>query len=717
MQCCLIVLTLVLALPSIAQVMHLQGTMLYVAPNAQVVIRGDVISGAAIVNDGTIRIEGSLVTDTSSALSNNGTIVFGADTARWQNAAPLRYLQLAGTIGIESEQFRFSDLTDDEDGGTVMGHDAEWRIDGTVRFERATTDQHVPSRHYTNLAVRGRANKVMSDGIAVHGRYAPDGGRRRYQGAFRYEGDAAQIIAGEHAADTADNRYRHLVLQHGPKAVLSTDTVMVTGTTIIDAASPITVHGVMQWGSEARSASALTIQRGGTLHSADSTWFGGNVTVERGLLRIRPGSTMIDSQATLLLADAADARLHVLDSAWLHIRGTYENYHAAHTNARYDGGSVVAYDGTAVQSIVAAPAASPYGNVHAFAGEKRATGDIHVASSLSLTDATIMAMPHTVVMSTGEAAYDGQSDVIGAMRRDLERAQAGKRYTFNNAETGMVFTILPRSLTLDVRPTTKPAVFDSTTDVMRKVTLMADGDWRATLRVGYTQRDIPSGWDPRTSERLLRFMRATDRPVASVTKLVPTLPPSYTRRSATSDAMGFVELQGLGSAGPENVVIPSGSDVLLRGSRDVLHAIAHGRWSNPLTWDEGREPEPNDDVTINGVTVHVGFVRGSDGYTIAERYPDALANRIAIGREVNSSLLFGSDDIERRFALQQVPTATLTVQRAASMPRDATRPDRSSAPIDGGLIVYPPVELAVPRLVVDPGATVTNAGTLEVGLP
>jgi hypothetical protein len=51
------------------------------------------------------------------------------------------------------------------------------------------------------------------------------------------------------------------------------------------------------------------------------------------------------------------------------------------------------------------------------------------------------------------------------------------------------------------------------------------------------------------------------------------------------------------------------------------------------------------------------------------------------------------------------------------MALDGTRPDRSSNPIDGGLVIYPQVELAVPRLIVDPGATVINAGTLQVGIP
>ena len=712
-----IILTLLLAVPSIAQIMHLHGTTLYVAPSAQVVVRGDVMISGHVVNDGTFRIEGSCVSDASATLLNNGTIVFGADTARWQNAAPLRHLQLPGTISIESERFLFTDLMDDPTGATALGHDAGWRIGGTVEFRRSTTEQHVPSRFYTNLAMRDRADKIMSDGIAVSGQYTPAGGRRRYDGVVSYDGDVVQIIADEHGSDTGFNRYRHLMLRNGPKTVQSNDTVLVSGKTLIDDASPTTINGVMQWGDEARTASTLTIRQGGALHSADSTWFGGDVTVELGLLRIRPGSTTIDTLSSLRLADAAAAQLSVQDSAWLRIRGSYVNDHATRMNASYDTGSVVVYEGPEGQSIMAAPAASPYGHLQARIGQKRAGGDIHLASSIRLTDATIIALPHTVALTTGDALYDGPSEVIGSMRRDLTRAQVGTRYAYNNAETGMIFNALPRSLTLDVRPTTKPAVFDSTTDVHRKVTLMAEGDWRGALRVGYTLRDIPSSWDPRTSERLLRFMRATDRPVSSVTKLVPTLPPSYTRRPATADIMGFVELQGLGSSGPDNVVIPSGNDVLLRGSRDVLNAIAHGRWSNPLTWDEGREPEPNDEVTINGVTVHVGYVRASDGFAIAERFPEELASRITIGRDRNSSLLFGSDDAERRFALQQVPTATLTVQRTASTPLDVTRPDRSAAPLDGGLVIYPLVELAVPRLIVDPDATVTNAGTLEVGLP
>lgn len=712
-----IILFLVLAVPTTAQVVQLNSTTLYVAPSAQMIVLGDIKSSGAIVNDGTIRIDGSCITDTTATLLNNGTIVFGADTARWQNAAPLRHLQLLGTISIETERFRFTDMMDDPDGATALGHDPVWRVGGNVQFRRSSTDQRVPSRFYTNLAVSDRASKIMSDGITVSGQYVPEGGRRRYEGHFRYDGDGIQTIAGEYGTDTTFNHYRHLVLRNGRKIVRNMDTVMVIGTTQIDAASPTTIEGVMEWGSEARSASTIEMRQGGTLHSADSTWFGGNVIVERGLLDIRSGTTMVDTSATLRLVDTIDARLYVQDSAWLRIRGTYVNDHEAGMNARYDTASVVVYQGPERQSIVAAPVASPYGHVHVLSGEKRVDGDVHIASTLTATDATIIALPHTLALTNGEALYDGRSEVIGAVRRDLRQAQIGRRYTFNNAETGLIFNALPRSLTLDVRPTTMPAVYDSTTDVKRKVTLVAESDWRGSLRVGYTLQDIPSSWDQRTSERLLRFMRATDRPVPAVTKLVPTLPPSYARRSATADLMGFVELQGLGSTGSDNIVVPSGNDVLLRGSRDVLNAITHGRWSNPLTWDEGREPEPDDDVTINGVTVHVGYVRASDGIATAERFPDELANRITIGRARNSSLLFGSDDIERRFALQQVPAATITVQRSAPAPLDVARPDKSANPVDGGLVIYPLIDLALPRLIVDPTASVTNAGTIEVGIP
>jgi hypothetical protein len=82
-----------------------------------------------------------------------------------------------------------------------------------------------------------------------------------------------------------------------------------------------------------------------------------------------------------------------------------------------------------------------------------------------------------------------------------------------------------------------------------------------------------------------------------------------------------------------------------------MASIAHGRWSNPATWDEFREPNPNDTVVVRH-TVHVGYERAVDNYTVAEAFPQAMAARVTIENAavnaleplaIDASLVFGQD--------------------------------------------------------------------------
>jgi hypothetical protein len=47
----------------------------------------------------------------------------------------------------------------------------------------------------------------------------------------------------------------------------------------------------------------------------------------------------------------------------------------------------------------------------------------------------------------------------------------------------------------------------------------------------------------------------------------------------------------------------------------------------------------------------------------------------------------------------------------------ATVLDQTAADIDGGLIVYLGSDFTTANLLLNPGATIINAGTLQVGLP
>jgi hypothetical protein len=327
-------------------------------------------------------------------------------------------------------------------------------------------------------------------------------------------------------------------------------------------------------------------------------------------------------------------------------------------------------------------------------------------------------MPHTMSLLLGDATYTNNTEVVGAFRRVLAGAVIDQAYVYNNEETRFGFRTVPEQLTLDVRPNTRPNAYDPLTDVHRKVTLTATGEWMATARVGYKQSDIPPTWAPTTTESLLKMYNAYGPPNERALKLTPTLPPTYGRRPlAQSTGIAYLELFGLQSTGPDNLRVDNGNDILLRGSRDILRAIASGRWSNPFTWDEAREPEPIDRVVIDGFTVHVGYVRSNDNYAIPELYPDSLSTAATISDTPNSALLFGSTGTFNAFSFVPLGSVNISVLRQGTTLPPMLVQDASAVNIDGGLLVYPGSSIIAPNLTIGPGATVFNAGTLQVGTP
>ena len=701
-----------------AQGLSIRGDRMAFSRNVLVSIRGDLFNDGTIVNQGRIVVDGVIRTAAEASLTNSGIITLTADTSKWMNAAPFAYIVNNGTIEVRGAHHMFADEAGNADGTTALGHDSLSRIGGVVRYARSAGMQRVQRRHYTDLVLGGSAIKQISDGVTVAGSYALAGGARRYEGWFIYDGDRPQTLAPEYGQVSGSNHYLHLMLLNGSKRLLQGDSALVEGMLHIASGAPTTIQGLMTWGSVAHVAARLGVETGGYVTTADSTWFSDTVDVVDGTMLLKQTSTtIIDTSAVLRLFDSASSVLHVSDTAELLIRGSYANAFATHVNASYAATSLVSYEGRRPQTILAAGPTVAYGSLRVAQGKKVVDGNVHIQRDLQVVDAMIDAGADTVAMNVGVATYTGMSEVVGALRRDLRAAVPGTTFTYNNAQTLLTFDVAPAALTLDVRPKTDPVAYDASTDVRRKVTLSALGNWQATIRLGYTLEDIPSAWPSSTSQHLLRFVRATDRPQVRSTKLMPTLPPAYARRAALADVMGYVELKGLGSTGPDNMIVPSGYDVLLRGNRDVLQAIAHGRWSNPMTWNEGREPEPEDDVLINGFTVHMGYDRATDNYRIAEMYPMSLAASVRIGDQPNSALLIGSDTAVHAFSLVPAVPSTLRVSRQAAAAVDITEQDRTDRPIDGGLIVYPQAELTTARLLVSPGSTVTNGGILSVGLP
>lgn len=711
-------IVLLVAMHAYAQTLTVASGVMTLTPGAIVAVHGNVQSDAAMLNSGEFVIHGSLITDSAASLRNIGVLRFSADTAWWRNAAPYNAITLEGIVAVESVELHVTDLVNDPWGRTALGSSAAQRIGGTVVFERAIGAQTVRQRWWTNLTLREQATKTVDSGTTLAGEYLAYGGRRSYRGSVVYDGVDLQRITAEAGSHPDTNRYMDLVMQGGPKYLAPLDTAIVHRAMTTAADAPLRVQGVMVGGSEAQIAGPTRVTDGGTLVMADATTAEADVVIDDGGLIVPASSaTTISAGARLVLADADRAQLRLDSTATLRIRGSYVNEYPQRTNARYHATSVMLYEGGNGKRVESTVQSHPYGHLHIGEGSALAGGDLHVASDLDIRSAIVDVRPYRLTMGLGQARYQGQAEVVGAMHRRLDGARANESITWNNAQTVLRFDVVPKALTCIVQPGVEPMAYDASTDVLRKVSISAQGEWQGTVRIGYTLVDIPATWNARTSQHLLRFVRTTDAPAISATKLVPTLPPSYTRRAATADSMGFVELQGLRSSGPDNVVVANGSDIVLRGSRDVLTAIAHGRWSNPFTWDEGREPEPDDDVRIDGVTVHVGFVRATDAWAVPERSADALASSITIGNTRHSALLIGHTQADTAFALRDARTSMLHVQRGAPAAVAADRLDTSANPVDGGLVVYPGVELHTRNLLVAPAATVINAGTLVVGTP
>lgn len=662
-----------------------------------------------------------LVNSGNGKVTNKGVIRFIDNAGAFKNDAPYtnitnNVIEFHGTGNV------FTDLADNQGGTTALGNVPEWRVPGLVRYTRPADVQRVQARYYTRLEVADQARKTVSDKTYVSETYRiVNSGDRTYEGIFGYDGTAQQDLTSEVGLGLV-NRYHHLHLLNGPKRVPTDGIVHISHEFVSDAQSILRQEGLMRWGTSSKEYGGIDVVSGGQLFTGtgQSDLFA-NVTVHRGHLVAPDGAGLVTVHdgAVLLVRDDAGARLTLGQQTQMDVVGGFRNEHGPLTNTTFHPTSLVNYISTRPQEMQATAADHPYGNLRTARSPKTASGDVYLVSSLSVNDENVTMIPHTMSMTTGAATYTALAEVVGALRREFRNPanEPLRQYTYNNAQTIVDFDIVPRALTLDVRPATDPNAFDPTTDIRRKVTVTNDGAWRAGVRVGYKASDMPTQWAAGAGEALLKMYNAYAPPDNRALKLSPTVPPTYSRLPlAQSDGLAYLELRGLADTGPDNVRVDNRNDILLRGARDILRAITSGRWSNPNTWDEGREPEPLDRVIIDGFTVHAGYVRTIDNYTIREKHPDSMATSVLIGVTPNSALVFGSEGTFNTFSLVPNERVTLTTNRIAPAMVPLAVMDRGSNPIDGGLIVYPQSTFLAPNLVVGRNATVFNAGTLIVGI-
>ncbi|NQW30291.1 MAG: hypothetical protein HQ472_07260 [Ignavibacteria bacterium] len=655
-------------------------------------------------------------------VKNNGTIRFKSDSGRYKNDAPLTSIT-NNVIEFAGQNNLFTDLAGSQFNTNALGQNALWRVPGMVRYAlKDGRAQLVQQRYYTNLEMSDSSDKQIPDSVFVSEWYTIFlSGPRTYSGTFFYDGNLRQIIMQEKGLSGTVNRYNNLTFQNGPKTVASGSEVWMDGIFFTDSLSPSTIEGDFHWGSKSYLHSRAELIIGGTLTAGnDISDLHANVDVRRGTFIIKDdaGLVTIFPIATLTTEDNVAAELVMGKNTKMDVRGSFVNLHGPLVNTTFDITSLVNYIGLQDPQIMQATAlTNPYGNLRTATTVKNASGDIHVAGTLSVNDTNVVMVPYTMNLTLGDASYTNNAEVVGNFRRRLTGAVLNTTYMYNNSETFFQYTTIPQELALDVRPTTRPNDYDMTTDVFRKVTVSHTGDWKAKVRVGYKAEDIPATWGPLTAERLLKIYNAYPAPNERSTKLTPTLPPTYDRRPLLlSTGIAYVELTGIQNNGPDNLRLDNGNDLLLRGSRDTLRAAASGRWSNPFTWDEAREPEPLDRVIIDGFTVHTGYVRANDNYAIEERWPDSMAVSVTISNTPASTLTFGSVGSFNTFSLVPNAVVTLTNQRVAPTLVPTLTQDITAADIDGGLIVYPASNFTAPNLILTLGATAFNAGTLQIGV-
>ncbi len=666
-----------------------------------------------------------LENQTTGRVRNAGTIRFRSDTGKFKNDAA--YTNITNNvIQFEGARNGFTDLQGREVATTALGQDPTWRVPGMVRYAGAFPGtQLVQRRYYTNLEMADSAAKWIPDSVFVGSRYTIFlSGPRTYNGTFFYDGTQPQDIMQEKELSGTVNRYNNMTLLHGPKHVRSGYEVRMDGIFINDTASPLFVEGDFTWGSNSYVHAPVTVWAGGRQTTGwGVTHLRADVEVQNGLFLVADDADTVTvfPTYTLRVVNDPSATFAMGMNTHLLVLGDYRNQYGPLTNATFHESSLVNYAGLQDPQIMQATAASnPYGHLRTAHTVKNANGDVYVASTLSVNDTNVVMIPHVMSLTLGNASYTNNAEVIGAFRRVLTGGETSTAYVYNNAETHARFVNLPSQLTMDVRPQTRPNDYDNTTDIFRKITVTHDGPWKATIRVGYKAEDIPNTWAPTTAERLVKMYNAYPAPNEYSIKLTPTVPPTYERRPLDqSTGIAYVELFGIESQGPDNLRLDHGNDLLLRASRDVLRAVASGRWSNPFTWDEAREPEPEDRVVIDGFTVHTGYVRANDNYAIREAWPDSMALQVNIGDKPNSALLFGYESPDTWNSFSLVPNAAVNLVSARIAPTivQADVLDQSAADIDGGLIVYRGSNFLTPNLMLLPGATAVNAGTLLVGVP
>ncbi len=587
----------------------------------------------------------------------------------------------------------FLGITNRFTGGAALGVLESLRIGGLVRYAStsATETQQVQARWYSNLALAGSAAKRLPDAIYVGGEtaqtgvFTASGGFRSYSGTFFYDNLEAQTLLG-------GEDYQHIEIARGraPKRISEGTSVRTRGSFRQNASNNagLQVYGSLEIGTDGlfpkTTSSAGHIEIGTTsgvsVHSTLSAQMlinagSLNVGVQElrvyaGLLATRLGaaSMLIETNSTLRLyapnaSTSGSLRLSAAGNV-LTVSGTMRNDLPSGTNASFHPESTVRYNSSTTQSLMPTSLTHPYGNltletsdktVQPLFGQQTATqaniailGTLRVQSSLvDMGNGEL-----TMLNPSTQALFTGFAEVQGAMRRFL--SSTIQTYTFNNAATRFTRTsgALPRTMTLTILPRQEPAVYEAQRDVRRRLRWeWAQSDsstnlWTGALRLAYRREEVQPPFQAVNEPSLGMFSLPSGDAIPTPRRLGAL---GVERGLSSSTGFGFVEYRRLTNQMGTALSFVSGDELLLRGGRELVQSVQDGRWSNPSTWNIGREPDAEDSVKITH-TIHIGFRRNAlDG---RNPFGQVRERGAAIGKMLAQSLVIAPPpDTTRRAAL------------------------------------------------------------------
>ncbi len=716
---------------------------------------------------------------------STGTIRFLDDTGKFRNAnATFTDIVNDGTIEFQGTDGEFvDDATGNPDQGNALGQLGS-RVGGTVLYSGTGGGQTIQDNVYlTNLSLDGAATKAVNNTFvsAVYSINYGSTGTRTYTGTFTYDG-TDQDIAWENGTSGTDDRYDVLDLQGtGTKTVpnnatdgevyVANNLVMADANTLLQVDDDMSVNMVGGTGTTidgtitvgATDAGSFTQNLGDMVYTTQLSVDNGTFTVaDVGTALFNGGATVADASSFIVSDNAGDVTLEssltlatgatggILDmgaSTTLNVNsaGSLVNSFAARTNTTYDITSTVAFDDT--QAVPSTVLSNPYGLLDfSGGGTKTATNnsgsenDIYVASDVTVSGGDVDMKGSTdgslildAANTTTPITYAANEEVVGKLRYSNAFGNGDlstTTYTMNNANTSIEFTgfevgTAPGYMEFDVQPETNPADYVAATDVNRKITINYDPNavsdaWVANIQAWYTNTDLGVVVD----ETILKYYESTTPPDAS--EKVGGTGSAYVLNNG-ANTISLAGITGDAAATIDGIVdqfFADGNDLLIRAN-DQIFAVSDGRWSNPGTWDEFREPEPTDNVVIDGFTVHAGFVRVLvDNWTTVEASPLDLAKSLNIGSTANSSLLIGGNtgggnDYNGTFIFQQNDVTNNATGTGYSTDLAAYTAVLVSTDRFSGILVYETTgagatgEIRFPNLTNE--GSIFNSGLIEVG--